>query len=363
VERLDGNSKEGSLYTVHVNTGIQELIFMIKVGIIGGSGLTGRELIRIILRHAKASISYVTSRHYAGTKVSAVFPEFASMYDGSFIDPSDPKVFSGVDAVFVCLPHTEAMEFVNNANGRGIRVIDLSADYRIKDAKVYETWYKQPHKYPELLKRAVYGMPEINREAIRKADIVANTGCYANCTMLGVLPALSKFKVESIISDAKSGVSGAGIKAKDSSMYININENDTPYSVGRRHRHVPEIEEVLESATGKRVPLIMTPQLVPVDHGMLATIYMKLKEPVSLEDIKTAYAEFYNGEPFIRMQDVISMHNVVNTNFCDIKVEDSGYGDTLLVVSTLDNLIKGASGNAVQNMNIMFGFDEKEGFK
>ena len=208
---------------------------MIKVGIIGGSGLTGRELIRIILRHAKASISYVTSRHYAGTKVSAVFPEFASMYDGSFIDPSDPKVFSGVDAVFVCLPHTEAMEFVNNANGRGIRVIDLSADYRIKDAKVYETWYKQPHKYPELLKRAVYGMPEINREAIRKADIVANTGCYANCTMLGVLPALSKFKVESIISDAKSGVSGAGIKAKDSSMYININENDTPYSVGRRH--------------------------------------------------------------------------------------------------------------------------------
>jgi N-acetyl-gamma-glutamyl-phosphate reductase len=336
---------------------------MLKVGIIGGSGLTGRELIRLIINHGETTLSYVTSRHNAGKKVSEVFPEFTSLYNEPFIDPSDNKVLSDVDAVFVCLPHTEAMEFVKKASDHGIRTIDLSADYRIKDVKVYEATYKHAHKYPELLKKAVYGMPEINRTAITKADIVANTGCYANCTMLGVLPALSKLKVESIISDAKSSVSGAGIKLVSSSMYINVNENETPYNVGRRHRHVPEIEEVLEAATGKRVPFIMTPQLIPVDRGMLATIYIKLKKGVSVQEAKDLYEEFYSGEPFVRIQDTISIHNVANTNFCDIKIEDSGYADTLLVVSALDNLLKGASGNAVQNMNIMFGFEENAGLK
>ncbi len=334
---------------------------MVKAGIIGGSGLTGRELIKILLKHSETEITCITSRQYAGKKVSDIFPELSGRHAGIFTDPADKKVLSDVNLLFVCLPHTEAMEFVKKAYDHGIRTIDLSADYRIKDKKVYEDTYKHVHKYPELLKKAVYGMPEINREQIRKADIVANTGCYANCTMLGVLPALSKLKVESIISDAKSGISGAGIKLAASSMYINVNENETPYNVGRKHRHVPEIEEVLEKATGKRVPFILTPQLIPVDRGMLATIYLKLKKGVSVEEAKEIYTEYYAAEPFVRIQENISIHNVANTNFCDIKIEDSGYKDTLIVVSAIDNLLKGASGNAVQNMNIMLGFDEKEG--
>ncbi|MCE5299274.1 MAG: N-acetyl-gamma-glutamyl-phosphate reductase [Spirochaetia bacterium] len=336
---------------------------MIRAGIIGGSGLTGRELIKILLRHSQATVSYVTSRQYAGKSVAEVFPEFASVTDTEFIDAADKRVLdkSVVDVIFVCLPHTEAMHFVGKAYQKGIRVVDLSADFRIKDVKLYEKVYKEKHKYPELLKRAVYGLPELFRTEISRACIVANPGCYATCTILGAAPALAGLQVESIISDAKSGISGAGIKPTPSSMYISVNENETPYNVGKKHRHQPEIVEALYRGTGKRTDLIFTPQLVPMDRGMLATIYIRLKKAVDLEKVKKVYRERYTAEPFVRLTENISVHNVQNNNFCDIKVEDSGDKKTLLVVSAIDNLLKGASGQAVQNMNIMFGVDEKDG--
>lgn len=334
---------------------------MLKVGIIGGSGLTGRELIKILFHHPDAEISYVTSRASAGQKISAVFPEFLGMTDLSFIDPSDNKVFTDADFLFVCLPHTDAMDFVKKARDKGKPVVDLSADYRMKDVKTYAKFYKTAHKYPALLKQAVYGLPELFRDKIKGAALVANSGCHASCTILGAAPALKYLQVESIISDSKTGISGAGIKAVASGMYINVKENITPYNVGFKHRHAPEIVEVLKSATGKKAKLVLTPQLAPVDRGMLATIYMKLKKAVSVDKVKKIYADFYKGEAFIRFPETISMHNNQNTNFMDIKVEDSGQKDILLVTASFDNLMKGASGNAVQNMNLMMGFEEGAG--
>jgi N-acetyl-gamma-glutamyl-phosphate reductase len=334
---------------------------MINVGIIGGSGLTGREIIKILLKHGGTRITAVTSRSSAGKKVSDIFPEFNTLTDLVFTDPGEKNLFGAADFFFVCLPHTEAMEFVKKAHDAGKKTVDLSADYRMQNTKTYEKFYKTPHKYPELLKKAVYGLPELFREKIKKADITANAGCHASCTILGAAPALKNLQVESVISDSKTGISGAGIKPVASSLYININENDVPYNVGFKHRHAPEITEVLKRTTGKNVKLILTPQLIPVDRGMLATIYIKLKKAAPLDRMKKIYRDFYLNEPFVRFAENISMHNVQNTNFIDIKVEDSGQKDILLVITAFDNLLKGASGNAVQNMNLMMGFDETEG--
>jgi N-acetyl-gamma-glutamyl-phosphate reductase len=334
---------------------------MLKTGIIGGSGLTGRELIKILLKHGGACPSIVTSRASAGKKVSDVFPEFNTLTDLEFTDPADSSIFSAADFFFVCLPHTDAMEFVKKAHARGKKVVDLSADYRMRNTATYEKFYKTKHKYPELLKKAAYGLPELFRDEIKGSVIAANAGCHASCTILGAAPAVKKMQVEYVISDSKTGVSGAGMKPVAGSMYININENNTPYNVGFKHRHAPEITEVLKRSTGKSVKLILTPQLIPVDRGMLATIYIKLKKSVTLEKAKKAYCDFYAGEPFVRFPENISMRNVQNTNFIDIKVEDSGRKDILLVIAAFDNLLKGASGNAVQNMNLMMGFDETEG--
>jgi N-acetyl-gamma-glutamyl-phosphate reductase len=334
---------------------------MLKIGIIGGSGLTGREIIKILFKHPDARISYVTSRASAGRKISSVFPEFLGLTDESFIDPSDGKLFTDADFIFVCLPHTDAMDFVKKARDKGKPVVDLSADYRLKDVKTYAKFYKSTHKYPGLLKQAVYGLPELFRDRIKGAQLVANCGCHASCTILGAAPALKHLPVESIISDSKTGISGAGNKAVASGMYININENVTPYNTGFKHRHAPEIVEVLKSFTGKKPKLVLTPQLTPVDRGMLATIYMKLKKGVAADKAKKIYTDFYKDEAFVRFPEDISMHNNQNTNFVDIKVEDSGQKDILLVVVSFDNLVKGASGNAVQNMNIMMGFEESAG--
>ena len=334
---------------------------MLKTGIIGGSGLTGRELIKILLKHGGVCPSIVTSRASAGKKVSDIFPEFNTLTDLEFTDPADGSIFGAADFFFVCLPHTDAMEFVKKAHARGKKVVDLSADYRMRDAKTYAKFYKTKHKYPALLKQAVYGLPELFRAEIKDCAIAANAGCHASCAILGAAPAVKKLQVESVISDSKTGVSGAGMKAVSSSMYININENDTPYNVGFKHRHAPEITEVLKRYTGKSVKLVLTPQLIPVDRGMLATIYIKLKKGVALEKAKKIYRDFYAGEPYVRFTENISMRNVQNTNFIDIKVEDSGQKDILLVIAAFDNLLKGASGNAVQNMNIMMGFEETEG--
>lgn len=334
---------------------------MIKVSIIGGSGLTGRELVKILLKHSGVEICSITSRQYFGMEVSSLYPEFLGLTNLKFSNPSDNEVLSGIDAVFICLPHTEAMEFVKKAYDKGVKAVDLSADFRMKSAAEYKKWYKHGHKYPQLLKKAVYGQPELYREEIENAQIVANSGCHATAAILGLSPAVESFSVEDIIVDSKTGISGAGSKPTTTNTYMNINENIIPYNFGRRHRHIGEIEDVIRHKFGKKLNIILTPQLASLDRGIVQTIYIKLKKWAGLEKVKKAYADFYSGEPFIRMVDSINLHAVQHTNFCDILVDGVKENKTLIVMTAIDNLVKGASGQAVQNMNIMFGFDEREG--
>lgn len=334
---------------------------MIRIGIVGGSGITGRELIAVLLRHKAAEIRYITSRGSKGVRVDSVFPEFAGICGLSFSEPSDEVLFDGIDGVFVCLPHTEAMEYVRKFEDKGIRVIDLSADYRIKDLKIYEKVYGHKHAYPETVKRAVYGLPEFYREDIKNAGVVANTGCYAVCAALALAPAVERLAVDSIICDAKSGISGAGIKPTPINHYMNISENVIPYNYGRVHRHVPEIEAVLKAKTGKKAGIILTPQLTALDRGMLSVNYMKLKKWVDIEKVKGLYADYYKGEFFVRFKDRVDVRGVQRTNFIDMAISGVKEHKTLIVISAVDNLGKGASWQAVQNMNIMFGVDETEG--
>ncbi len=335
---------------------------MIKAGIIGGSGITGREIIGILLKHGNAEISFVTSRGNAGESVEDYFSEFKGRLDGmKFVAPDDAGIFAGCDVMFVCLPHTEAMEFVKNADDKNIRVIDLSADYRIKDGEVYKKWYKHDHKYPFLLKKAVYGLPEFYRSKIKKADIVANPGCYATSIILAAAPALENFKIKSMIADSKSGVSGAGAKPTNTNIFVNVNENLKPYNYGRSHRHIAEIEEVLVNKTGNMPEFVFVPHLLPVDRGILSVLYIKTSKKVRSGEVQDIYAKYYKNEPFIRIVKTPDLHSVQRTNFCDIGVTVIEEQNLIIVMSAIDNLVKGASGQAVQNMNIMFGFDEKEG--
>ncbi|HRU39855.1 MAG TPA: N-acetyl-gamma-glutamyl-phosphate reductase, partial [Candidatus Goldiibacteriota bacterium] len=334
---------------------------MIRAAIIGGSGLTGRELVKILLRHGAVEITAVTSRQYEGRKVSEVYPEFQGLTGLKYSNPSDSDVLSGIDAVFICLPHTEAMEFVKKAYDKGVKAIDLSADFRIKSAAEYKKWYNHEHKYPQLLKKAVYGQPELYRKEIESALILANAGCHATATILGIAPAVSSFGVESVISDSKTGISGAGAKPTETNTYMNISENIIPYSFGRRHRHIGEIEDVMKHRFGKEIRAILTPQITSLDRGIVATIYMKLKKWPGLEKAKKVYSDFYAGEPFIRIVESINLHAVQNTNFCNVLVDGVEEENMLIVITAIDNLVKGASGQAVQNMNIMFGFDERGG--
>jgi len=335
---------------------------MIKAGIIGGSGITGREIIRILLGHSGVKLSFITSRGNAGENAEDYFPEFRGRLNGmKFVSPDDRAVFSACDLMFVCLPHTEAMEFVKQANDMGVRVIDMSADYRIKDPDTYKKWYKHEHKYPALLKKAVFGLPEFYRARIKKADILANPGCYATSVILAAAPALENFDISSMIADSKSGVSGAGIKPTNTNIFVNVNENLTPYNYGRSHRHIGEIEEILKLKTGKMPDFVFVPQLLPVDRGILSVLYIKTKKKVSKEAAEKAYREYYKKEPFIRIVKTPDLHSVQRTNFCDIGITVIEEQNLIIAMSSLDNLVKGASGQAVQNMNIMFGFEETEG--
>jgi N-acetyl-gamma-glutamyl-phosphate reductase len=334
---------------------------MIKAGIIGGTGMTGRELIRILVNHPSVKITCVTSRGSAGKKVAEAFPEVNGMTDLSFVAPDDPAVFGKTDVIFVCLPHTEAMDFVKLASDKGKKVIDLSADYRIQDVKTYRKWYKNEHKFPELLKKAVYGLPEFFREKIKKADVTANPGCYASTMLLGAGPALGKYPFSDVIIDAKSGISGAGVKPTNTNTFLHVNENTYPYNAGRAHRHIAEVEEIFYAKFKKKTQIVFTPQIIPVERGIMANIYIKLNKWVDVEKVRKYYSEFYKGEPFVRIVDAIGIHQVQNTNFCDIKISGVEERSMLVVFAALDNMRKGASGQAVQNMNLMFGLDEKEG--
>ncbi|RZN65189.1 MAG: N-acetyl-gamma-glutamyl-phosphate reductase [Candidatus Methanoliparum thermophilum] len=326
---------------------------MIKVGIIGGTGYTGGELLRVLYNHPEAEISVVTSRSNENKKVSDVHKYLRNIVDLTFTK-TDPRSVSECDVVFTAVPHTKAMEIVPRLLDSGIKVIDLSADYRL-DFEIYERVYGVKHK--DKGRSAVYGLSELYREEIRNSSLVANPGCFPTGAILSAYPIVSKGYVEQIIFDSKTGISGAGASPTDNSHYPNMAENVIPYKL-TAHRHLEEMRSIL-----KGVRVSFTPHIVPVIRGILTTAHILLKKTSRLEEIIELYKKYYKKDPFIRVfSDIPSLSYVRGANFCDIggfalEVEN----DRLVVVSAIDNLVKGAAGQAVQNMNIMFGLNEKTG--
>lgn len=337
---------------------------MIDVGILGATGYTGVILVNILKKHKEVSSVKLGAHSYVGKKFSDVYKAYTDIEDSICLE-SDMKEFADTcDVVFLALPHGVASKVVTKEILEKTKVIDLGADFRLKDKDIYEKWYKTEHFGVGLLEKSVYGLCEIERENIKKASLIANPGCYTTCSILSLIPLVKEklIDVNSIIIDAKSGVTGAGRKAVTPSLFCECNESIKAYGIGT-HRHTPEIEEQL-SKYGDNITLSFTPHLVPMNKGILATIYANLKEGVKEEDIKNAYEKNYKDEYFIRLResgDLPCTNYVKGTNMVDISYTIDKRVGRVIVSSAIDNVMKGASSQAVQNMNIMFGFDEKEG--
>ncbi len=334
---------------------------MIKVAIVGASGYTGVELLRLLLNHPQVEITCVTSRQYAGRPISAVFPSLMGR-NSLIFDPVDVDLVAArAELVFTALPHKAAMEIVPDLLRAGCRVVDLSADYRLRDAATYEQWY-EPHTSVELLSEAVYGLPELYRSQIKGARLVANPGCYPTSVALALAPLIEQNKVvlSSLIIDSKSGTSGAGRSAKVGSLFCEVNEGFAAYGVAS-HRHTPEIEQTLTVLAGQPVAVSFTPHLLPVNRGILSTCYATLKAPVSTEELVALYRQRYADEPFVRIHPAGELPNVAyvrGSNFCNIGLVSDPRTGRVIVVSVIDNLLKGASSQAVQNMNLMAALEE-----
>jgi N-acetyl-gamma-glutamyl-phosphate reductase len=336
-----------------------------RIGIMGASGYTGSELLRLLAGHGGLEVAWATSRAWAGKPAAEAFPYLEGLVDLVFDEPDLDHLDGGIDAVVTALPHTDAMEAVGTLRDRGVRVVDLSADFRLDDAAVYERWYGTAHGRPELLDGAVYGLTEWNRDAVASAAVVANPGCYPTAALLALLP-LVKAGVAaagSVVIDAKSGVSGAGRSLKQGSLFCEVNEGLTPYLAGR-HRHIPEIRQELEKAAGGDFPVTFTPHLLPLSRGLIETIYVGLEEGAGAADVAAAYGAAYGEEPFVRVAPagkLPSLREAAGTNLCRIGFTDDPEAGRLIVVSAIDNLVKGAAGQALQNLNLMLGFSETEG--
>lgn len=337
---------------------------VIRVGIVGATGYTGVELLRLLLAHPEAEPAVVTSRGNAGERLDAMFPNLRGRCDLVFQEP-DPAALAECDVVFFATPHGVAHAMAGELLERGTRVIDLSADFRLRDAKVWEHWYNQPHGAPELLGEAVYGLPELNRAQIPEARLVAVPGCYPTAVTLGFLPLLEQQLVDPLrlVADAKSGVSGAGRKAQVGSLLCEASENFKAYAVAG-HRHLPEILQTLSLAARGVPQLTFVPHLVPMIRGILATLYAPLAR--AEVDLQSVYEHRYRDEPCVDVLPAGSLpetRSVRGTNLCRLAVQRPGGADTAVVVSVIDNLVKGASGQAIQNMNLMFGLPETRGLE
>jgi N-acetyl-gamma-glutamyl-phosphate reductase len=335
---------------------------VIKIGIVGGTGYTGVELLRLLAQHPEADVRVITSRKDAGTRVAQMFPSLRGRYDLAFCDPKDANL-QACNLVFFATPHGVAMSEARQLLAAGVRLIDLAADFRLTDPAQFERWYKMPHACPDLLAEAVYGIPEINREAIRKARIVANPGCYPTAVQLGFLPLLEAGLVDAryLIADCKSGVSGAGRKAELSLAFAEASDNFAAYGVAG-HRHLPEIVQGLNRASREPVRVTFTPHLTPIIRGILATLYAPLRDPDA--DLQAVYEKRYRGEPFIDVMPPGSLpdtRSVRASNVLRIAVHRPPDSDLALVIAVEDNLVKGAAGQAIQNMNLMFGLPETAG--
>ena len=340
---------------------------MVKVGIIGATGYAGGELVRILSGHKDAEIKWYGSRSYIDQEYADVYRNMFQIVDAVCMDDNMEALASQVDVIFTATPQGLCASLVNEEILSKTKIIDLSADFRLKDVKVYEEWYKIEHKAPQFIDEAVYGLCEINREDVKKARLVANPGCYTTCSILTAYPLAKEGLIDmsTLIIDAKSGTSGAGRGAKVQNLFCEVNENMKAYGVAT-HRHTPEIEEQLGYAAGEKVVLNFTPHLVPMNRGILATEYAKLTKDVSWEEVKAVYDKYYADEKFVRVldKDVCPETKwVEGSNYVDIGFKIDPRTGRIIMMGAIDNLVKGAAGQAVQNMNLMFGLKESEGLE
>ena len=338
---------------------------MIKVGIIGSTGYAGNELVRILHGHKDAKIKWYGSRSYVDRKYADVYQNMFQIVDDVCKDDNMQALTEEVDVIFTATPQGFCASLLDEAILSKVKIIDLSADYRIKDVATYEKWYGIAHQSPQFIKEAVYGLCEVNRKDIKGARLLANPGCYTTCSILTIYPLAKEGLIDmnSIIIDAKSGTSGAGRGAKVENLFCEVNENMKAYGV-TTHRHTPEIEEQLGYASGEQVLLNFTPHLVPMNRGILVTAYATLKPGVTEEEVRNAYEKYYAGEKFVRvLQPGVCPQTkwVEGSNYVDVNVKVDPRTNRVVMMGALDNLVKGAAGQAVQNMNLMFGLDESEG--
>ena len=340
---------------------------MIKAGIIGATGYAGGELVRILTAHKDVEIKWYGSRSYIDQKYASVYQNLFQIVDAVCMDDNMEELAEQVDVIFTATPQGLCASLVNEQILSKVKIVDLSADFRIKDVSVYEKWYGIEHKSPQFIEEAVYGLCEVNREDMKKARLVANPGCYTTCSILTAYPLAKEGLIDmsTLIIDAKSGTSGAGRGAKTANLFCEVNENMKAYGVAT-HRHTPEIEEQLGYASGEEVVLNFTPHLVPMNRGILATEYAKLKKDVSWEEVKAIYDKYYGDEKFIRVLDkgiCPETKWVEGSNYVDIGFQIDSRTKRIIMMGTIDNLVKGAAGQAVQNMNLMFGLPESEGLE
>jgi len=336
---------------------------MVKVAVVGATGYTGEQIVKILLNHPKVEVTSLSALVDKPLPIGKILPEFKNRIDLVCGNLDVDDAASKSEVVFLSLPHKVSMKFAPLFLKKGKKVIDLSADYRLKDITVYEKWYGAKHEDQAHVAEAVYGLPELFREKIKKASLIANPGCYPTGSILGSAPMLIKKVVDtkSIIIDAKTGVTGAGRKAAVELIFGEVNENIKAYKINQ-HQHMPEINQELSNAAGEKIEITFTPHLVPMNRGILSTIYFKLVKPMSTKEAVDLYKDFYKNEPFVRVYDENEFpqtRDVINTNFCDIGVKVTG--SMAIVISCIDNLWKGAASQAVQNMNIICGFKETEG--
>ncbi len=338
---------------------------MIKAGIIGATGYAGQELIKLLYHHKSVECTYLSSHSYEGMKLSEVYPNFTGIIDTKLVNMNADQMADDCDVIFFALPHGLAANQISEDLLKKVKIIDLGADFRLKDKEIYESWYKVKHPTPKFINEAVYGLCELNREKIIKARIVANPGCYTTCSITSLAPLVENniIDLSSIIIDAKSGVSGAGRSLSLGTHYPETNDSFKAYGVGN-HRHTPEIEQELSTIAGKDIVLSFTPHLVPMNRGILTTSYASLTTNINSVELVDLYKNYYKSEKFIRIYPDGSLPEtrfVRNSNFVDIGIKTDPRTNRVIIVGTIDNLIKGAAGQAVQNMNLMFDQPEDEG--
>lgn len=333
-----------------------------RVGIVGATGYTGSELVRLLLNHQGVELVAITSESRKGEKLSDVHPQFQDIFEPELISIND-VVKHKPDLIFLALPHGVSMDFVKEHHTRDFKIVDLSGDFRLSSKEIYEKWYKKEHSFEPGFEKAVFGLPELFKKRIESAELVANPGCFPTSSILALAPLLKEGLVDekSIVVDSKTGVTGAGIKSSTVTHFPNVNDNFTAYGI-KSHRHTIEIQEIINLYSGAKASVLFTPHLLPVDRGILSTCYTKPIMEISEKDLKELYEEYYKNEPFIRLRNSPpDLKGVRGTNFADLFVTHDERTNTIISIGVIDNLVKGAAGQAIQNMNIMLGLDERTG--